>query len=88
MLVQARALAAREAEFFRRVGVDGFVCWFAKLPPHDVDGFYTLSPADMAGFGIGEVEIQVPGSQPPDDVQRITVDWAALQASRPATPSE
>ena len=44
VFAQARELAAREAAFFRSIGVDGFVCWFAKLPPYGVDGFYTLSP--------------------------------------------
>ncbi|MGZ5846525.1 MAG: hypothetical protein ACXWJJ_03540, partial [Ramlibacter sp.] len=42
----ARRLARREAALYASLGVDGFVCWFAKLPPYAVDEFYTLAPAD------------------------------------------
>ena len=38
----------------------------------------------MAGFGITDVTVQKPGSPPPPGVRRVTVDWAALPASRPA----
>ena len=81
-LAQARELAQREADFYRRIGVDGFVAWFGKLPPYAVDEFYTLSPADMARFGLGDVTV---GPQPPADggPRLLTVDWSALEALRP-----
>lgn len=80
----ARMLAAREATFFERIGVDGYVCWFAKLPPYDVEDFYYLSPADLARFGIGDVVVTGASEQgDTDDEHPITVDWARLDAQRP-----
>ena len=54
---EARRLAAREQAFFQRIGVDGFVCWFGKIAPHDVDEFYALTTKDMARFGIRDVTV-------------------------------
>lgn len=83
-LAQARRLAQREAGFYARLGVDGFVCWFAKLPPYAIDEFYSLSAEDMARFGIRDVEVRDPG--PPLTgglVQEVAVDWPRLEALRP-----
>jgi len=83
-LAQARALARREQAFFRSLGVDGFACWFGKIPPYDVDEFYTLSPADMARFGIRDVSVRADApTPPPADVREIAVDWDSLEAIRP-----
>jgi hypothetical protein len=80
----ARGLARREAAFYARIGVDGFVGWFAKLPPYAVDEFYTLSAADMARFGIREVTVRDPQAPIGNPlVQPVQVDWAALEALRP-----
>ena len=54
-LEEARQLARREAAFYRRIGVDGFVCWFAKIAPYDIDDSYSLRVEDMARFGISGV---------------------------------
>jgi hypothetical protein len=86
----ARWLAQREAEFFPRIGVDGFVCWFAKIAPYDVADYYTLSAADMARFGIRDVEV-LNGSPPPvdgDTPVMVTVDFQRLEHTRPAMPIE
>lgn len=84
-LRSARELALREAEFFRRIRVDGFVCWFAKIAPYDVDDFYYLSAQDMERFGIHDVSVgnesPVPASP---ELLKVSVDWATLEASRPA----
>ena len=53
----ARRLERREQAFFRRIGVDGFVCWFGKIAPHNVDEFYSLTAPDMARFGISDVTV-------------------------------
>ena len=82
-LADARALAAREAAFYTRIGVDGFVGWFAKLPPYTVDEFYCLSPQDMARFGIHEVTVLAPEAPVANAlVQPVQVDWDALEALR------
>lgn len=83
-LAQARVLARREADFFRRIGVDGFVCWFGKIAPYHVQDAYYLSAEDMAGFGITDVRVESVAPQVPDaGVQPLRVDWATLEAARP-----
>lgn len=81
----ARRLARRETEFFGRAGVDGFVCWFAKIEPHQVEDFYALSVEDMEGFGIREVSVrdEPAGRQGDKDVVDVRVDRAGLEAARP-----
>lgn len=80
----ARMLAQREATFFRQIGVDGFVCWFAKIEPYNVPDFYYLSPGDMEGFGIRHVTVVDPSAGPPgDDEQPVSVDWMRLESDRP-----
>ena len=86
MIESARQLAAREAQFYRRIGVDGFVCWFAKIAPYNMDDFYSLSVDDMRRFGMANVSVRE--SSPPQadagDVRQVQVDWAGLEAIRPA----
>jgi hypothetical protein len=85
-IAAARLLAQRESSFFQRIGVDGFVCWFAKLPPYSVEDFYALTPPDMAFFGIRDVSVRSAGVPPyaPPGVQMVSVDRAGLEAMRPA----
>jgi hypothetical protein len=83
-MASARALAKREAAFFRQIGIDGYVCWFAKIPPYNVDDFYYLSPSDMARFGIGDVTVTGASEEgDTDDERPIAVDWTQLNARRP-----
>ncbi|MDB5857347.1 MAG: hypothetical protein JWQ76_1036 [Ramlibacter sp.] len=82
-MAQARALARREAEFYRGIGVDGFVAWFGKLAPYGVEDFYFLSAADMARFGIGDVTVKGPSAGDPGP-RPLVVDWPGLEALRPA----
>jgi len=85
----ARRLATREAALYASLGVDGFVCWFAKLPPYAVDEFYTLAPADMARFGIHDVTLRDPTAAVANPlVQAVQVDWPALEALRPTVRLE
>ena len=69
----ARRLEQREQAFFQRIGVDGFVCWFGKLAPHNVDEFYSLTAPDMARFGISQVSVG-DGTAPAGAPELITVD--------------
>ena len=83
-MAEARRLEAREAAFYARAGVDGFVAWFGKLPPYAIDEFYSLSPEDMAGFGIRDVTVREPEATVPDAlVEPVRVDWPALEKLRP-----
>jgi hypothetical protein len=81
----ARELAIRESEFFRVIGVDGFVCWFAKIEPYNVDDFYFLSPGDMERFGIRNVTLRDQSALTPDsqELHKVVVDWPSLETRRP-----
>lgn len=82
----ARYLARREAEFFRRIGVDGFVCWFAKIAPYDVHDFYSLPAEDMERFGIRQVTLRdaQPGAAAAaDGVRVVRADWSGMRGRRP-----
>ena len=85
----ARQLARREAEFYSAIGVDGFVCWFGKLPPYGIEDFYSLSVPDMERFGIKQISVQEPLPAKPEsgEVSSVTVDWARLEAIRPVLAS-
>jgi hypothetical protein len=83
-LAQARALARREADFYRRIGVDGFVAWFGKLAPYGVEDFYYLSAADMARFGIRDVTTGAAAAAGDPARRPVAVDWPGLEALRPA----
>lgn len=88
-MAEARALAAREVTFYARLGVDGFVGWFAKLPPYAIDEFYCLSPPDMARFGIHDVTVRDPEAAIANAlVQPVEVDWDALESLRATTRLE
>jgi hypothetical protein len=52
---QMRELVALERDFFRAIGVDQHLCWVGKLPPFEAPDYYTMSPADMARFGVSRV---------------------------------
>jgi hypothetical protein len=77
----ARRLVERlvrlERAFFEQVGVDGYICWVGKMPPHRAPDYYTLPVADMARFGVTHV-VAPPGY--PDrvldglDVDLVRVD--------------
>ena len=45
-----------EQDFFIRIGVDQYLCWVGKMPPYNAPNYYFLSPEDMAGFGITQVQ--------------------------------
>jgi hypothetical protein len=81
-------LAAREAQFYRRIGVDGFACWFAKLAPYDVFDYYTMGAADMARFGIADVQVMQGPAPPADNDTPVMVvpDFRRLDRERPAMP--
>jgi hypothetical protein len=85
-LQSARQLALREADFFRLIGVDGFVCWFAKIAPYNVEDFYFLSAQDMERFGIRDLTVRddQPAPSATPELRKVLVDWATLDARRPA----
>jgi hypothetical protein len=86
LMAEARQLARREMEFFRGVGVDGFLCWFGKIAPYDVDAFYYLAVQDLEKFGIHDVTVREDGPAATDaqGLRMIAVDWAQLEAQRPS----
>lgn len=85
-LASALLLGERERAFYARAGVDGFLCWFAKIEPHDVPDFYALSVQDMARFGWLGVEIERPDASPSPDAVLIDVDWDRAPPRQPGLP--
>lgn len=84
-------LSAREVRFFQAIGVDGFICWFAKLSPYDVPDTYVLNIQDMAHFGIRNVsadpvyaagDMSSPGSPTANNVKAISLDKTLLSTMR------
>ena len=48
-------LVRLEQIFFEYIGVNEYICWIGKMPPHNVPNYYFLSSDDMARFGVGNV---------------------------------
>lgn len=53
---QVDRLAGLEQEFFKRIGIDEYLCWIGKMPPYNAPDYYFLSRKDMARFGVTGVE--------------------------------
>jgi hypothetical protein len=83
----AYELARREQALFARLGVDGFVCWFGKIAPYDIDAYYSLTPEDMARFGITDVAVQDP-AHVEDEPRLLAMDAARLESDRPSVRLE
>lgn len=84
--------AEREAKFFRAIGVDGFICWFAKLPPYNVKGTYSMSKEDMENFGLRNIQAPLNYTSTdlsplhatgPERIEFITVSQVRLKTLRP-----
>lgn len=48
-------LVRLEQFFFEHIGVNEYICWIGKMPPHNAPNYYFLSSEDMARFGVGNV---------------------------------
>ncbi len=84
LMAEARQLARRETDFFRRLGMDGFLCWFGKIAPYDVEAFYYVSVQDMEKFGIRDVTVREGAvDRSEEGLRKIGVDWGQLDAQRP-----
>ena len=60
VLEEVNHLVSLEKDFFSRIGVDEYLCWFGKMPPFNVPDYYFLSREDMVYFGLAHINI------PPD----------------------
>ena len=52
---QVERLVKLERDFFRRIGVNHYLCWVGKMPPYNAPDYYFLSTMDMARFGVTRV---------------------------------
>jgi hypothetical protein len=50
-------LVGLEKDFFNRISVDEYLCWFGKMPPFNVPDYYYLSKQDMVHFGITHINV-------------------------------
>lgn len=78
---QVERLVRMERQFFRRIGVDQYVCWVGKMPPYSVPNYYFLSRDDMARFGI--TDVHVPPAYEQTDVSGlgVAIEHIDLKAS-------
>ncbi len=87
-LTEVQSLAKLENTFFASIGLDQFICWFAKLEPYNIRNLYFLNAEDMARFGIPDVKVR-PDYERTDvsahnsngvmNLQFIKVDWERLR---------
>jgi len=71
VLEQVKHLVKREKAFFKTISVDQYLNWIGKMPPYSVRDYYFLSAADMARFGVKQVE--APEDYPNTDTSRYDV---------------
>jgi len=71
VLEQVQDLVKREKKFFATISVDQYLTWIGKMPPYSARNYYFLSPADMARFGVRQVE--APKDYPNTDTSRYDV---------------
>ena len=64
-------LVRMEHDFFARIGVDEYLCWVGKMPPHNAPNYYFLSSRDMARFGV--MHVQTPPDYANTDVTGFNV---------------
>lgn len=93
-LAAVQRLAQMENEFFDRIGLDPFICWFGKIEPHRARNLYFLDVDDMARFGLSGVkarpdyarmDVSAHNAQGVVNLQHIKVDWDQLRRP-PARP--
>ena len=96
-LEEVTTLAAREAEFYKTIGVDSFVTWFEKIPPYDVRDMYFLAPHDMTRFGLHNVAARADYAQTDlapynasgvEKVRFIEVRWESLRPPLSDSPTQ
>jgi len=80
LLDQVDMLVRMEQDFFKRIGVDEYVCWVGKMRPYNVSNYYFLSAKDMAEFGIQLVE--TPKDYAQTDVSGSTVHIVFLSLKK------
>ena len=76
VLHQVEKLVRMEHDFFKRIGVNEYVCWAGKMPPYNAPNYYFLSAEDMSKFGIARVE--TPKGYALTDVSDFTVHLVFL----------
>ncbi len=55
VLALVERLVRLEQGFFKRIGVNDYLCWIGKMPPYNAPNYYFLSKEDMARFGVTRV---------------------------------
>ena len=95
-LEEVTTLAAREAEFYKTIGVDSFVTWFGKLAPYNVRDMYFLAPHDMDRFGLHNVAARADYAQTDlapynasgvEKVRFVEVHWESLRPPLSESPT-
>ena len=86
-------LANIENEFFNDIGLDQYLCWFAKIEPYNVTNLYFLDAEDMARFGLKDIKVRAGyartdvssyNTNGKNTLQYVKVDWSSIV--RPENP--
>lgn len=80
-------MARIENEFFSSIGLDQYLCWFAKMEPYNVTNLYFLDAEDMARFGLTDVKVRAGyartdvssyNTNGKNTLQYVKVDWSSI----------
>lgn len=82
---ETERLVRLERDFFTRIGVDQHLCWAGKMPPYNAPNYYFLSPEDMAGFGV--TQVQTPTGYENTDVSDLKASVVYIRLNDTDTPA-
>jgi len=81
---EVERLVRMERDFFKRIGVNEYLCWIGKVPPCNAPNYYFLSRQDMARFGVTHVQtppgyINTDVSEFGDHIIYINLRWSECE---------
>ncbi|GAB2901448.1 hypothetical protein GCM10027046_33080 [Uliginosibacterium flavum] len=76
---------SKEEDFYKKIGVNSFIAWIGRIPPYQAEDFYTMSPADMAKFGVSRVQADA-GYENSDFSQRTSSKLVVIKVGDEVSP--
>jgi hypothetical protein len=78
---QVQHLVRMERDYFRRIGIDQYLCWVGKMPPYSASNYYTMSAEDMGRYGVRNV--QTPAGYDKMNFTRFAEDTVFIRTRPP-----
>lgn len=75
----------KEDDFYKKINVNGFIAWIGRIPPYQTEDFYTMSPADMAKFGVTRIRADA-GYENSDFSQRTSAKLIVIKVGDEVSP--